>query len=639
MIVGTAGHIDHGKTALVKALTGVDADRLKEEKARGITIDLGFAYADLGGGGITGFVDVPGHERLIHTMLAGANAIDFALLVVAADDGVMPQTREHLAILDLLGIARGVVALTKVDLAGEERRAALGEAVRAALRGTTLAAAPVLPVSALTGEGIADLAACLAEAERETSRRSGTGRLRMPVDRAFTLLGTGTVVTGTLISGQVSVGDQVVVSPAGIEARVRSINAQNRPVEQGIEGQRCALNLSGEAINRGAISRGDVVLDPGLHAPTDRIDAEIRLLASERAPLSRPVAAHLHAGAGATGARVVPLAGTIRPGESGLVQLVLDRPVPAAVMERFILRDISARRTLAGGRFLDLRAPARRRRGEERLLQLRAAGEADAGRALRAMLAAPPGFVDIAAFGRDRALAGAEVAEVAAGTVPIGGLVVTAGTREALRQGISELLEGFHAENPELQGMGRERLRLALSPRLPGDAFLALLKQEAEDEQVVLAGAFVRLPGHEVRLSAEDEATWAAMEPQLGDAARFRPPRVRDLAGSLGIDEREVRRVLKLCGRLGRVDEIAHDHFFLRSTTAEMVELAAAAGAETADGWFVAARFRDRMANGRKVAIQILDFFDRHRVTLRRGDLRRMNPSRLDLFAGTTAPE
>ncbi|EBV3600107.1 selenocysteine-specific translation elongation factor, partial [Salmonella enterica subsp. enterica serovar Virchow] len=331
MIVGTAGHIDHGKTALVKALTGVDGDRLAEEKARGITIDLGFAYADLGAGAVTGFVDVPGHERLIHTMLAGAGGIDLALLVVAADDGPMPQTREHLAILSMLGLSRGAVALTKADLADETRREKTIAEIAALLAPTPLAGAPILPVSALTGEGVADLRALLVAAERETASRARDGPFRLAVDRSFTLPGIGTIVTGTALSGRVAIGDPVIVSPSGLAARVRGIHAQNMPAQDGFAGQRCALNLAGDGVTKDAIRRGDVVLAPDLHAPTDRIDATLTLLAEEPKPVTAWFPARLHSNSVEAGVRIVPLAGDIGSGQSGLVQLVLDRPIAASV--------------------------------------------------------------------------------------------------------------------------------------------------------------------------------------------------------------------------------------------------------------------------------------------------------------------
>jgi selenocysteine-specific elongation factor len=628
MIVGTAGHIDHGKSALVQALTGTDPDRLKEEKARGITIDLGFAYADLGGGRITGFVDVPGHERLIHTMLAGAGGIDFALLVVAADDGPMPQTAEHLAILDLLGIARGAVALSKADLADPARRAAAAAEIRALLAPTALRDAPILPVSARTGEGIPDLRALIAAEEAATGARSAAGLLRLPVDRAFTLAGAGTVVTGTLVSGSVAPGDLVTVSPSGLAARVRSIRAQNRPADRAQAGQRVALNLAGDGVSKDAIARGDVVVAPALHAPTARIDAALRLLASEREPVGAWFPAHLHTGAAEIGARIVPLGPPIAPGSTGLVQLVLAAPIAAAVHDRFILRDASARRTIGGGRFLDLRAPARKRGTPERLALLAAAATPDPVAALVALSAVAP--VDLPGFARDRAIAPADLAD--APVARIGAMALARDRLADLRAALEATLSVFHADNPALQGLGRERLRLALTPRLDPDTFPVFLQAETRAGRVVLEGAFVRLPTHEARLSAADEALYAEIAPGLGGVARFRPPRVRDFASELGRDEAEVRRVLKLCARMGRVDEIAHDHFFLRATTAEMAALAADVADQSPDGWFAAARFRDRMDNGRKVAIQILDFFDRHGVTLRRGDLRRIDPRHRDLF-------
>ncbi|MDO5705776.1 MAG: selenocysteine-specific translation elongation factor [Paracoccus sp. (in: a-proteobacteria)] len=626
MIVGTAGHIDHGKTALVRALTGTETDRLAEEKARGITIDLGFAYADLGGGAITGFVDVPGHERLIHTMLAGAGGIDLALLVVAADDGVMPQTREHLAILHLLGLRRGIVALTKSDLADNARRTEITAQIAEALSGTALAGSPVIPVSALTGEGISTLRSALAQAEAETMARAADGRFRLAVDRAFTLAGAGTVVTGTVLSGRASVGDAVTISPSGITARIRSIHAQNRPATEALAGQRCALNLSGEAISKDALHRGDIVGDPVLHAPATRIDALLTILPGQPRAISAWFPARLHSNAVECGARVVPL-GTeaLAPGDAGPVQLVLDRPIAAAIGDRFVLRDVSASRTIGGGVFLDLRAPSRRRRTPERLALIAAAENPDPARAMAAMAAVAP--VDLAGFARDRALMAPPQ-----GLPVIGPVAVSPEAAQALREALTTALATFHDENPDLPGMGRERLRLLLTPRLPKDAFLAFLRDQAQEGRIALDGAFVRLPGHQVRLTPEDEALFDRIHPALLGEARFRPPRVRDFAADLGVDEREIRRVLRLTQRLGRTDQIAHDHFFAREVTAEMVAILLDVAAAAPDGWFTAPAFRDRVQNGRKVAIEILDFFDRHGVTLRRGDLRRINPHRVDQF-------
>ncbi len=643
MIIGTAGHIDHGKTALVGALTGVDTDRLKEEKARGISIDLGFAYLPTEAGTL-GFIDVPGHEKFIHTMLAGASGIDFALLIVAADDGVMPQTSEHLALIDLLGISRGLVALTKADLADEARLAEVRGEIAALLEGTALADAPILPVSALTGAGVQALRAHLIEAARAFAARPALGRFRLAVDRSFTISGAGTVVTGTVLSGRVRVGDPLMVSPDGRPARLRSLHAQNRKSEEGRAGDRCALNLAGEAITAEAIRRGDMVLDPTLHAPTERIDATLTVLAGEAKPLGAWFPVRFHHGASEVGARLVPLSDeTLAPGTTGLVQIVLERPIAAAVGDRYVIRDTSAQRSLGGGRLIDLRAPARRRRTPERLAQLGALTESAPDAAVSGLLAVAPWHLDLTAFARDRALAAEAPAEIAARlglvTFAVGGtLTALAPERwvlygEALRAELAR----FHEANPDLPGMGAEKLRLALTPRLAKPVFTEASRRLAEDGALVLEGAWVRLPAHEVRLTARDERLWEDLAPLLAGPARFRPPRVRDLAALTGEAESEIRRLMKLLARMGRVDEVAHDHFFLRPTLAEMVAMARALSAAAPGRDFPASAFRDRIearghAVGRKVAIQILEFLDRHGVTLRRGDLRRINRHRLDLF-------
>jgi len=639
MIVGTAGHIDHGKTALVRALTGIDTDRLKEEKARGITIDLGFAYLPAPNGAVLGFVDVPGHEKFVHNMLAGAGGIDFALLVVAADDGVMPQTREHLAIVDLLGIGRGLVAMTKVDLVAADRREAVAVEIARALEGTGLAGSDIVPVSVVSGEGIEALRAHLFAQAQAGEHRAPQGRFRLAVDRSFTLTGVGTVVTGTVLSGMIAVGDHVTVSPSGLSARVRSIHAQNRAAERGQVGERCALNLAGEGIAKDLIHRGDVVLDSVLHAPTDRIDAHLRLLASERKPITQWTPVRLHHAAAEVGARVVLLGDTpIAPGNQGFVQLVLERPLAATAGDRFVLRDTSAQRTIGGGLFLDLRAPARKRRTPERMAQLGAHAIRDPERALAALLKCPPAFVDLTIFARDRALDADAVEQLAGGLglmrIPLQRSVIALLPDRwlQLKNSMLERLATFHRENPDLPGIGLERLRLQLEPRLPAPAFAAALQNLARLRDVALDGAWVRLPSHQVRLTSAEEKLWRGMQPLIAGKERFRPPRVRDVGAIAGVAEMEVRHVFKLLGRLGKVDEVAHDHFFLRETVAEMVEIASALAANGRNGQFTAAEFRDRLDNGRKVAIQILEFFDRHGVTIRRGDLRRMNQHRLDLF-------
>ncbi len=639
MIVGTAGHIDHGKTSLVRALTGVDTDRLKEEKSRGISIDLGFAYLPTGDGHVIGFIDVPGHERFVHNMLAGATGIDFVLLVVAADDGIMPQTQEHLSIVDLLGISRGVVALTKCDLVDRDRITGVANDIANTLAQTSLRGIDIMPVSSATGQGVDALRQTLFDAAHALGNRADKGRFRLAVDRSFTLHGSGTVVTGTVLSGHIAVGDHVLVSPSGLPARIRSLHAQNREAEMGREGDRCALNLVGDKIAKDLIARGDIVVDPQLHAPTDRIDAELRVLPTETKPIGQWMPVRLHHAATEIGARIVLLQDApVAPGSTAFVQLVLERPIAAAVGDRFVLRDTSAQRTIGGGRFLDLRAPARKRRTAERLAQLEACAIPDPEQALLKLLDRAPGYADVIAFARDHAMAQPELDAIAERNAlmriaaPKATLVLLPATWLRLKRSLLATLEKYHADYPDLAGMGLERLRLQLEPRLPAPAFAAMVQDLQRRGETVLDGAWLKLPTHEVRLTPQDELLWARIRPLISATERFRPPRVRDIAGLLNAPEADIRRLLKLLGRIGRLDEVAHDHFFLRGTVAEMVEIANRLAASTPGGQFSAAQFRDQLDNGRKVAIQILEFFDRHGVTLRRGDLRRINKHRLDLF-------
>jgi selenocysteine-specific elongation factor len=640
MIVGTAGHIDHGKTSLVRALTGVDTDRLKEEQRRGITIELGFAYLPRPSGDIIGFVDVPGHERLVHTMLAGATGIDFALLVVAADDGVMPQTREHLAIIDLLGIRRGVVALSKCDVATAERLAEVDAQIRATLAGTGLADAEIIPVSTVTDEGVAELLAHLDKAAIETGVRSADGRFRLAIDRSFSLRGAGTVATGTVLSGRVSVGDRVLVSPPGIEARVRSVHAQNTSATLGLAGQRCALALVGSKIDPESVERGAVVLDPTLHHPVSRIDATLTLLASERKALSQWLPVKFHHGSAERNARVLILrSGGVAPGQTDYAQIVLDRPAAMAAGDRFILRDSAATRTIGGGMILDLRPPERNRTTPARREELNILCGGDPKRMVRQMLEAGHGIVDISAFYRDRAAAAELVEETVRDldlvTFADGDRVV--GMLQASWQRYAAdavaALGRFHAEKPDLPGLGQERLRLALTPRLPATVYVQALYRLVAEGQVALDRSWVRRPGHEVRLSDEEELIWSRIKPLLNGGERFRPPRVRDIAKAQRIDEGFLRRLFKLAARRGDVDEIAPDHYFLGPTVIEMADVARDLAASGAGGEFTVIAFRDRLDNGRKVAIQILEFFDRQGLTMRRGDIRRINPHKRDLFS------
>jgi selenocysteine-specific elongation factor len=645
MIVGTAGHIDHGKSALVRRLTGVDPDRLKEEKERGITIDLGFAYMPAGDGSILGFVDVPGHDRFVRNMLAGATGIDFVLLVVAANDGVMPQTREHLAIVDLLGITHGLVALTKADLVSEEQRVVVTREISGLLQSTGLSSAQILPVSSVTGEGIEELRNKLIAAAGAFKTRKIQGRFRLAVDRCFTISGAGTIVTGSVISGAVSVGDLVVVSPSGLRARVRSIHAQNKAAERGAAGERCALNLVGDGITKQAIERGDVVLDPILHAPADRIDATLRLLASETRPLRHWTPVHLHHAAAEVPARVALLEETpIAPGAAGRVQLVLERPIAAAAGDKFIIRDTSASRTIGGGRFIDLRAPHRHRRAPARLAQLDALSLEEPKAALAALLDRLPFFVDLSAFARDRALGDEQIQEMLSDIPHVRvaddsrALLFSSLIWKRLSESAGASVDSFHRAHPELPGLAAVQLAAALEPRLPTHVATAAVAELVKSGALVSQGGSIRAPEHRLKLDERDERVWQRIAPLLLNEERFRPPRVNEIAVLLKEREGEVRRVLKTLARQRVVAEVAPDHFFCRETVDEMAVILADVARTDKSGEISAAQFRDRLNNGRKVAIQILEYFDRQGLTARRGDLRRLNPRRLDSFAHAAEP-
>ncbi len=639
MIVGTAGHIDHGKTSLVRALTGVDTDRLAAEKARGITIELGFAYLPRPDGSILGFVDVPGHERLVHTMLAGAAGIDLAMLVVAADDGVMPQTREHMAIIELLGIPRGLVALTKCDLVTPARQDEAKAEIAALLASTHLAGADIVPVSAVTKDGLDRLLSRLDAAAQGSARPRAAHRFRLAVDRCFALAGAGTVVTGTVVSGRVCVGDTVAVSPSGLEARVRSIHAQGRTAETGQAGERCALALVGPRIATDTVRRGDVVLDPGLHAPVVRIDAELRLLPDVRKPVGRWAPVKFHHAAAERDGRVMALndAGIV-PGATDYVQLLLDAPVAVAAGDRFVLRDAAGRQTIGGGTILDLAPPERRRGTPARRRALDARKISDADAALTALVACDEMVVDVTAFARERALdtAFAETAHDRLGLVALraGNAIsaVASQTWSVIVARIVEHLEAEHRRAPDRLGVDVERVRRAALARLPATVVPALVERLVAEQHAVREGALLRRPAHRLRISPEEARAWAMIAPQLGGAERFRPPRVRDLANDLDLDEPLVRKVLVAASRRGAVQEIANDHFFLAETVVEIADIVRALGA--GDGnTFTAADLRDKLDNGRKVAIQILEFFDRHGLTMRRGDARRINKPKQALFS------
>ncbi|NWG85952.1 MAG: selenocysteine-specific translation elongation factor [Hydrogenophilaceae bacterium] len=616
MIVGTAGHIDHGKTSLVRALTGVDTDRLKEEKARGITIELGYAYQPLANGEMLGFIDVPGHERFIHTMLAGAAGIDYGLLVVAADDGVMPQTREHLDILELLGLEQGAVALSKIDRVEAARLAEVEAEIRTLLAATPLRDAAIFPVSAITGAGIDALRAHLHAVAAASSRGAAQGGFRLAVDRSFSLKGTGTVVTGTVFAGRAQVGDELVLTPSGKRARLRGLHVMNRAAESGQAGQRCALNLAG--LDKDEIARGDWVVAPALHAPSRRFDARIRLSHHAAQALRHWQPVHLHLGAAHTMAHVALLEDdSLAAGASGLAQLVLDQPIGVLYGDAFVLRDASARHTLGGGRVLDPWAPARQRKTPQRLAELVILQEADPTRRLHGLLASASLGLDLTRLAT--AWNGPELA----GLLPRETRRIAAAGRElafasdhwqALAQQVLAGLADFHTRFPDELGPETARARRMLLPRLEAAAFTALVGGLVADRRIERSGPCLHLPEHRISLNPQEQALYERIRPWLLETPD-NPPWVRDLARRAEVDEAVMRRLLLKLARQGEVYQVVHDLFYAPEAVAALA--AVVRELEQAAGETRAASFRDHTGIGRRRCIQLLEFFDRIGYTRR----------------------
>ncbi|MBG9386413.1 selenocysteine-specific translation elongation factor [Caenimonas aquaedulcis] len=577
MIVATAGHIDHGKTTLVKALTGVDTDRLPQEKARGISIDIGFAYWQTPGGAVVGFVDVPGHERFVRNMLAGVCGIDYAMVVVAADDGVMPQTREHLNILDLLGIRFGVAVITKADRVDSARLREVADETRGLLQGTSLQDVRVLPVSSVTGAGVDALRDALAQAAAGFTRNASEGRrMRFAVDRAFTVAGSGTVVTGTVFDGAVRLGDRLLLSPGGREVRVRGIQKDGVKAERAQAGERCALNLAGVELSQ--VQRGDWVLHADLHAPTSRLDVELQVLPGEAHALAHRTPVHLHLGTRDVTARVTLSHGSsVEPGRRAFARLIVDQPIAAARGDRFILRDQSAQRTLGGGWVLDASPSQRRLPQEMRVRQMQALAQPTPVDALRALVACSPGGVDATALTRNFNLA-----------------------PEAFTQLLKEA--GLAAV-----GTGAQTLVLT-----PAAADAKLLRKPVQ--------ALPENPEH-VRL-------WQLAEPVLRRAG-FAGVTVAQLSEALRAKEFVLRDMLHRKAQAGDTVRVNDDRFYARATIDEFIRVARTVAQHAPDGRFTAGKFRDDAGIGRALAVQVLEALDRIGATQRVADVRVMrSPAR-----------
>ena len=625
MIVGTAGHIDHGKSTLVRALTGVDTDRLPEEKKRGISIELGYAFLDVPESGERiGFVDVPGHERLVHTMLAGASGIDFALLLVAADDGVMPQTREHLAVLSLLCKERGAVVLTKADRVDAAQLDAVELEVRQLLQGSTLAQALIVRVSAQTGQGVDALRELLWQEARFRAADQVPVQpalaFRLAIDRSFTLGGTGTVVTGTIHHGSVRVGDTLSLVPSMKQVRVRSLHAQNQPVQQAQAGQRCAVALAG--IDKDAVHRGDWLVDSAVALATDRFDVTLTLWKDEEKPLRSGARVQVHLGAASVPGTVALLdAEQLPPGGAAKAQIITRTPLGAWHGDRVVLRDASATRTMAGGQVLDPRAPVRYRRTPQRLALLAALQQPSVTARLSEYSEINPNGMDLRNFSRSQGI-------LQAPTRPEDALerrdgdahwILAATPLKAVLAHLATVLASYHEQHPDELGPVNSRLRRLAQPRMPEALWQAVLEHAEQQGILQLKGPFVHLPEHGVRLSATEERVAQKALPHLLQSGA-EGAWARDLAKLTAEPEPLLRATLARLACRGELHQVVKDLYYAGEIMRDLAHTVRRL-AEAQDGQLQAADFRDATGLGRKRAIQILEYFDRIGLLRRVGDV------------------
>ncbi|MFI5088243.1 MAG: selenocysteine-specific translation elongation factor [Terriglobales bacterium] len=628
VIVGTAGHIDHGKTALVKALTGIDADRLAEEKRRGITIDIGFAHLQLAAPNgeplRLGFVDVPGHERFVRNMLAGVGGIDLVLLVIAADESIKPQTREHFEICRLLNIPRGITVLTKADLVDHETLDVVRLEVEDFLRGSFLdsSRAPIISVSSLTGAGIDDLKHELARVAAEVPAKSATSVFRLPIDRVFTMKGFGTVITGTLISGAVRKEEEVDVFPLGRRARVRGVQVHNRPAEQATAGERTALNLAGFSPDE--LARGMTLAAPGLFRATSRLDVSLTLLAAAR-PLKDRARVHFHAYTFETVAEVVLYEGKdVKPGQSAIAQLRLQEPTLLFPGDRFILRQFSPVVTIGGGAVLDA-LPLRRKVSREQtraflsalragapqtILKARAANRSDKGLSLAEA---------VAETGWRR-----ELIEATAASLMQAGQLLRLGDRfvhppavESLKIALLDAVTAFHNRNPLVAGINKEELRNEF--RVSPEMFPAVLDLLVRDRKLDVSGELVRLAGRGVVMKDEETEAKKTIESAFVSAG-LKVPYLKDVLAGLPVDKARAQKIVTLLLRDKVLVKVSEDLVFHRQALEGLRKLMAEQKKKTPR--IDVGAFKDMLGVTRKYAIPLLEYLDRERVTRRVGDLR-----------------
>jgi selenocysteine-specific elongation factor len=625
LVLGTAGHIDHGKSSLVKALTGTDPDRLPEEKERGVTIELGFARLELPSGRSMGVVDVPGHERFVRQMVAGATGIDVVLLVVAADDGVMPQTREHLAIVDLLGVPKGVVAITKADLADDDWIALVTDDVVRLLEGTSIAGAPVVAVSSRSGRGLEELLATLDSVAGDAQARQAVLPMRLPVDRVFTVAGAGTVVTGTMWSGTARRDDPVEVLPSGRAGRVRGLQVHSAAVSEAVAGQRVAMNVAG--LDKDEIARGDIVAAPGTLSVTDRFDARFTYLAANERPFVSGARVHVHHGTREVLGRVLLLESgdELAPGGSAFAQVRLEEPLAPRYDDRFIVRSYSPVFTIGGGVVLDALPPRRTtlKEAERGLLESLLARDVSAAALdLLASRGIPMTSAEVAvALGVPRSgvaddLNRAELARLKVGQETY--FVAHAGL-DRLVAGIESALLAFHAGHPKATGVAAGALRDLVDRRVAPKVFDALVESACARGLARATGGHVSHPAAAASALAEEETALARLVPLL-EAQGLSTGTVADLAAAAGVDAGVARKALGKLVTDGRVVRLGPELHFAASAVDRAREAVVTFLAE--NGTMLAKDARDVTGSSRKYVVPLLEYFDAQGVTKRDGDVR-----------------
>jgi selenocysteine-specific elongation factor len=621
-IVGTAGHVDHGKTELINALTGIQTDRLKEEKERGISIELGFAPLSLSDGSRVGIVDVPGHERFIHNMLAGIGGIDLVLLVVDANEGVMPQTKEHLQILELLQIQRGILVLTKCDLVEDEWVDIVEEEVRETLEGTFLANAPCCRVSAIRGDGITELKATIEHALTELPPREEDGPTRLPIDRHFTISGFGTVVTGTLLSGRITVGEHVEALPPGEIVRVREIQVHGEKSETARAGQRVALNLVG--LERTDLQRGTVIATPGFFHQTSRFDARLNLLKEAPRPLKFRDPVHLHMGTAKVTAKAILLdREQMNPGESTLVQIVLDSPLVAHRQDRFIIRSYSPMTTIGGGVIIDpLPAKHRRHRKDvmQALIDLESGEHSFLVRKLLELGCAKTKALEQASgLGRERIRDHLAILERAGQVILLGDQWAAAETACAWQRTLIETVRSFHRDKTLLPGIPHATLKAMLPQTVSSKAFEGILQSLIDKQSLCLSGEWVACPDFKPEPNSRQLAGLQAIENtyrRYGVQAKGRV----DMLNEAGINDPTVDDLLAYLFAKGILIRLTDDTFLHREAYDRSLELLKQHFGHKQT--LTLAEFRDLIGSARKQSQALLEHFDNLKYTMRKGDER-----------------